>query len=272
MTRLFGLISNDPHALCCALAFLEPDLDPSPATSAGDGWGIGYFQQGRALLNKHPNAPAGAIDLLGELAGHPSDLVLGHIRLATHGPAKLENTHPFRYGQYLFAHIGGVHELARERLVAGLPAFLSRSLVGDTDSELIFMLVLAALRAETGGLEQTAVTGGQLRNALRAGLAEAGEHRAAGPIGREDHPAVLLADGERLAAASLGAGALQYRLVESVPACKKCVAAGRPSRLHHVRFTAVSSSVAEGASGWRPLKQGHSLLVERDMGIEVGAL
>lgn len=271
MTRLFGLISNDPHALCCSIDLLADDLELN-VPSRGDGWGVGYYQQGRALLNKHPAVPEGGLDLARELSEQASDLVLGQIRVATHGAAKIENTHPFRYGQHLFAHIGAVPGLDRERLVSGLPGFLARALAGDTDSELMFLLVLAALRAEAGGLEPGTTTGSHLRNALRAGLSEAGEHRASGQPGREDQPAVLLADGERLAAASLGPGALLYRLVESVPACAKCRAAGRPARLHHVRFTAVANRVSERATGWRPLKPGNCLLVERDMGIEVGSL
>jgi glutamine amidotransferase len=65
----------------------------------------------------------------------------------------VENTHPFTYGCWTFAHNGtleGLEELDQE-LNAEIPTDLRRCRTGKTDSELIFLWFLARMRS--GGLE-----------------------------------------------------------------------------------------------------------------------
>ncbi len=64
-------------------------------------------------------------------------------------------------------HDASAEKTLRERLRAALPTFLSRSMVGATDRELVFYSFLAALH-ERGGLGQTYAQPEQIRAALRA--------------------------------------------------------------------------------------------------------
>ncbi|MBO0750044.1 MAG: class II glutamine amidotransferase [Porphyrobacter sp.] len=113
-----------------------------------DGWGIMFAQEHDAYLFKEP-AAASESPLERMVTAHapPSRLVMAHIRLATAGGALLANTHPFRrerYGRVLhFAHNGSLPGLRSRYAKTEIAA----NCIGDTDSELAFLLLLDRLRA-----------------------------------------------------------------------------------------------------------------------------
>ena len=74
-----------------------------------------------------------------------SDLFLAHVRASTAGETSRVNCHPFVYGRWSFMHNGQVPDLERIRrpLEASLPDHLYSARRGTTDSELIFLLLLA---------------------------------------------------------------------------------------------------------------------------------
>jgi glutamine amidotransferase len=66
-------------------------------------------------------------------------IVISHVRYATHGKAKLENTHPWLYKGYVFAHNGTIDD--RNKVLELLsPEY--RDFEGDTDSEALFHLIV----------------------------------------------------------------------------------------------------------------------------------
>jgi glutamine amidotransferase len=101
-----------------------------------------------------------------------ADLVVGHVRQATVGALRTENTHPFRYRQWLYAQTGTVSEFdqVRERLVASVPEFLRSGIRGDTDAEVVFHVFLSFLH-DAGRLGDGPVEGALAREALRSTLA-----------------------------------------------------------------------------------------------------
>ena len=78
----------------------------------GDGFGMGwYHKQIRAEPGLFKSiTPAWNNDNLKINAGIiKSNCFFAHIRAATEGGISLENSHPFRYNQYLMMHNGGIH-------------------------------------------------------------------------------------------------------------------------------------------------------------------
>jgi predicted glutamine amidotransferase len=83
-------------------------------TTNGDGFGIGWYDElgGVPALYKSVH-PAWNDRNLRELAAHVrSPLFFAHIRASTGTAVQETNTHPFRYGRWLFMHNGLVRNFA----------------------------------------------------------------------------------------------------------------------------------------------------------------
>lgn len=109
-----------------------------------DGWGVAYYNAGAPHVIK---SMATAMDdnLFRRVSGIvTSETVLAHLRKATTGGLSIINTHPFQYGPWVFVHNGNVAGFAsiRDEIVARIPAVLRRFILGDTDSEVLFYLLL----------------------------------------------------------------------------------------------------------------------------------
>ncbi|GAB4290207.1 MAG: hypothetical protein Kow0090_03190 [Myxococcota bacterium] len=122
--------------------FLKP-----PETFEADGYGVGYYLDERPLLSKLPRLATPPKTYYEMVKDINSNLLILHARRATVGGWKDENTHPFRFEPWLFAHTGTAELLQKRRseLYENLPTHLRNNIKGDTDSELLFMLILSNL-------------------------------------------------------------------------------------------------------------------------------
>jgi glutamine amidotransferase len=136
------------------------------------GWGLGFYQAGEVLLRRRPIDDRAEIDLVEAAEDIRTDVMIGHVRRASIGALRTENTHPFRYGGWLFAQTGtiGGFERLRSRLLESQPEFLRRNVRGETDSECFFYLFLSFLH-DAGHLNDGHVTGEHVTAALRASIA-----------------------------------------------------------------------------------------------------
>ncbi len=209
MARLIGLIANRPD-LCNRFAEYESGvLSAQRPPSNGEeeaqwGWGIGFFQSGEILLKRRPLDERASLDIGEMLADVRSDIICAHVRRATVGSLRTDNTHPFRYRQWVFAETGTVNNFTemRQRLFDTLPEFLQRSLRGDTDSELIFHLFLSFLH-DAGKLDHPVVGVDDVFPALKSSLSLL--DRIAKDGGQEPSPInILLATPDYIVAANRG--------------------------------------------------------------------
>lgn len=121
-----------------------------------DGWGIAFFEgKGvRQFLDSKASAHSPIAELVRNYPIHSKN-VISHIRKATQGEVRLENTHPFMrelWGQYwIFAHNGDLGETFK-------PKFDGTYLpVGNTDSENAFCYLLQELKKKFGTKAPTQV-------------------------------------------------------------------------------------------------------------------
>jgi predicted glutamine amidotransferase len=209
MARLFGFIGNRPDL---GAKVLEAEAKCIDVRTAGNpfGWGVGFYQGGEVLLRRRPLDEREIIPIAAQLADVRSDALLGHARQATVGALRSENTHPFRYRQWLFAHTGTVagFPMIRERLVESLPEFLRRSIRGESDSEVFFHVFLSFLH-DAGQLNQPSVDPSDVRTALRASVALFDRLSAEEGFQPEEFN-LGLTDGERLVAVH-ARGIMAYR-------------------------------------------------------------
>src|SRR5262249_54553866 len=116
MARLFGLIGNRADLAGRVLGF-EADALRVRRGDSQLGWGIGFYQGDEVLMRRRPIDDRDEIDVAKLAADVRADVLVGHVRTATVGSLRTENTHPFRYRQWLFAKTGTLSdfESIRER-------------------------------------------------------------------------------------------------------------------------------------------------------------
>jgi glutamine amidotransferase len=172
MARLFGLVGNRADLAPRVLAFereaLRVHADTTPL-----GWGIGFYQSGEVLMKRRPIDDHETIDVAHNAADVRGDVVLGHVRVASVGAMRTENTHPFRYRQWMFAQTGTLPAFAdaRERLLSSIPEFLRSGIRGDTDAEVTFHIFLSFLHDHNQLSDGKPVEPSYVREALRSTLA-----------------------------------------------------------------------------------------------------
>jgi glutamine amidotransferase len=104
-------------------------------------------------VHKRPIAAYQDAEFAREAREVSSSTFLAHVRYASTGGLRTENTHPFLQDGRLFAHNGVVTGLDRLRDKVGeeLGGRVEELVAGDTDSELVFALIAAYAR-RTGDL------------------------------------------------------------------------------------------------------------------------
>ena len=117
---------------------------------------MGVFDEhGRPQLHKEPIAAWQDADFATEAHQLTGTTFIAHVRYATTGSLDVRNTHPFLQDDRIFAHNGVVEglDVIDERLREVGTADL---VLGQTDSERVFALITAAIRAQPSQGDVTA--------------------------------------------------------------------------------------------------------------------
>ncbi len=123
---------------------------PNRAGQNPDGTGLGVFDEhGRPQVHKQPIAAWQDADFATEAHEMTGTTFVAHVRYATTGSLDVRNTHPFLQDGRIFAHNGVVEglDVIDERLREVGTADL---VLGQTDSERVFALITASIRARGG--------------------------------------------------------------------------------------------------------------------------
>jgi predicted glutamine amidotransferase len=149
MCRLFGAAASAPVDISFELLGADnPLVDQSEEHDSG--WGVAYYRDGRLELRRFPHA-AHADTAFHEVAEALATLFVVHVRRATVGGLKLENTHPFSRENYSYCHNGTILRASK------LLDLSDRAPVGDTDSERFFNALMTGFVADDviGSLRRT---------------------------------------------------------------------------------------------------------------------
>jgi len=119
-----------------------------------DGWGVARSSGNDAWQIERDIRCAARCEQYAAIASSPARVIVAHIRKKTVGELAIANTHPFRHGQFVFAHNGTLTII--DQLIAAASPDRLGEIVGDTDSERFFAFVLTHID-EAGDIERGVV-------------------------------------------------------------------------------------------------------------------
>lgn len=276
MSRMVAILNNDQVRMkCCLFAMREAIRHPlGGAETVNDGWGLGFYQNGEVLLQKKPQWGTREVDYFDVAKELKTDAIVGHVRHATTGPSSHENTHPFRFRNWLFAHNGSISQFdaVRARMLEAIPEHLQRNIRGDTDSEHMFHLFLTVLQ-ERGKIDDPNLDVKIVREAVRTTISRV-RHWVEQAGGGDSTLNVVATNGRVVVATRLG---LPVHVARQI-GLRDCLICRNPSapekRVTHdlLRFVAVASEMSRVASGWDEVPENHVAAVNRALEVEVEAL
>jgi predicted glutamine amidotransferase len=150
MCRLFGLHAGTNVVTATFWLLDAPDNLAAQSRRNPDGTGLGVFDaQGHPQVRKQPIAAWHDTDFATEAHEMTGTTFIAHVRYATTGSHDVVNTHPFLQDGRILAHNGVLEglDVLDERLREVGTADL---VLGQTDSERVFALITASIRARGG--------------------------------------------------------------------------------------------------------------------------
>jgi len=267
MCRLFGFRSVIPSKVHRSLLAAENALGVQ-SNDHPDGWGVAFYVDGSPHVTRSPLTALGDT-LFHRLSGVvASQTVLAHVRKATQGPKTVLNCHPFQYGRWVFAHNGDIpaFESRRETLLAQIAPELSRFILGETDSELVFFLFLTLLSRSGPLAERRELE--EVSDALRAAVQRVRE-LCDGDSAKSSLLTLMVTDGELLAATQGGKELFWSTYKQRCSDRDRCSSLSAvceaPTTTGHVNHFIVSSEPLQGENVWQPFEPGEIVGVDRSM-------
>ncbi|CKO82552.1 glutamine amidotransferase%2C class-II [Mycobacterium tuberculosis] len=150
MCRLFGLHSGTDAVTATFWLLNASDSLAEQSRRNPDGTGLGVFDEHpQPRLHKQPIAAWQDADFATEAHELTGTTFVAHVRYATTGSLDIRNTHPFLQDGRIFAHNGVVEglDVLDERL---REVGADDLVLGQTDSERVFALITASIRARDG--------------------------------------------------------------------------------------------------------------------------
>lgn len=277
MCRLFGFRSVIPSQVHQSLLAAENAIG-TQSEDHPDGWGVAYYVDGSPHVTKSPTLALGD-QLFHRLSGVvSSETVLAHVRKATVGNKTVLNCHPFQYGRWVFAHNGNVpnFDTHRDTLVGLIEPRLRRFVLGETDSETLFHILLSQM-AHHSPLDQPRTLSDlitALRNTFDLVTKTVGTCTPEDPL----LLTMMVTDG-RVLAACQGGKDLYWSTYKNRcsdrDACKSLSAeCEAPTKTGRVNHCIISSEPLQGENVWQRLSHGDVVGVDEHMHIaraELGA-
>ncbi|MFK7818705.1 MAG: class II glutamine amidotransferase [Planctomycetaceae bacterium] len=186
MCRLYAMRSSEPTKVECTLvhsqnALLLQSRQDMTGRTHSDGWGIAYYSNSQPTIERQASAAFTDLGFSQVAERVYARTVIAHVRLATVGELRPENTHPFSFERWAFAHNGTVEgfESLRTQLITETLPVLNATRLGGTDSEYLFLWLLSRLVGAgvdlASGITDLTLTASTVANAIRELAARSSE-------------------------------------------------------------------------------------------------
>jgi len=143
MCRLLGVVSSETTSFRFSLHEAPRSLSQLSREHPHGGGLAVHARESGWMLHKHAACAAEDRRFDDVAASARGEVLLAHIRKKTVGETKMENTHPFRRGSWVFAHNGTIEDIPF--LAENTSPSRAKEIEGDTDSERYFAYLLTAM-------------------------------------------------------------------------------------------------------------------------------
>lgn len=268
MTQVFGYICSDDSLTSEVMNQIGEALraiDPDDRV----GLGIGWLQEGRSLLRKHPKRKAASVDIPSLLADVPSRSMVGHVRHKNLGRVGTKQLQPFRFRDWVYAQRGASEgfEAVYDDLRTSVPDHVGRNIEGTTMAELVFHVFYTKVESELSKTPKA-----QWRQMYAQKLAETVAQLE--EISRDNGndgigPLQAVAVTPRAIVVSRIGEPIHYRLVEGIeePKEEPLFAGHKPKKVKHDRFRALLVANQVDDEDWTEIPDRHVMWVDKQWGI-----
>lgn len=275
MCRLFGfksIINSQVHSSLVSADNTLHDLSQKHP----DGWGVAYYLEKTPHLIKSIDC-AMEDHIFQKVSGVvSSQTVIAHIRKATQGTHTILNSHPFQYGKWIFAHNGNIKnfEKVKEDLLKRVDPDLKRYILGTTDSEIFFFILLTELKKKHP-LDNPEVSSEILIEVVESTVKDIVDiigklNHNTNPVDSENYLTFIFSSGSTMLAFNGGQDlhCCTYKTScpekDSCPSFAPCCEAppGTDKKVNHLIF---SSELISGPNYWEKLKKGEVIGVDSEM-------
>jgi predicted glutamine amidotransferase len=243
----------------------------------GDGFGMGWYVK---QIREEPGlyksvTPAWNDQNLKINAGIiKSNCIMAHIRSATEGSVSIENSHPFRYNQYLMMHNGGIPKFSdiKRDVINRLSNHYFKWVKGQTDSEYIFALYMQTVANLSDNKKGEELPLSFLADCFRKLFNELETIKAERKIKRPSVYNLVISDGKRLLATRYSTDPNNESRTLYYSRGQKYVCEGNQCRMIPENGSAasiliVSEKLDEFVDEWVPVADNTILLIDEDLTI-----
>lgn len=273
MSQVFGYICSDDSLTAEVMSQVGQPLR-AIAPEERIGLGIGWLQEGRSLLRKHPKRKAASVDIPSLLADVPTRSLVGHVRHRDQGRAGTKQLQPFRFRNWVYAQAGveGSSQELHETLKTSIPDHVRRNIAGSTLAELLFHTFYTKVESR---LSKTSTAEWSRLYARKLGQTAIQLESLEREQGRDEEISLLsVAATDRCLVACRMGQPLSYLLVEGIEEASEAplFAGHKPRTINHDRFRALMVANKVDAEGWQEIPDRHVLWVDDDWEVNLEAM
>lgn len=275
MCRLFGfrsIINSQVHSSLVSADNTLHDLSKRHR----DGWGVAYYIEQTPHLIKSTDCAMEDQLFQKVSSAVSSHTIIAHIRKATQGSHTILNSHPFQYGKWIFAHNGNMKNFLenKDKLLALIDHEFKRFILGTTDSEIFFFIILSNLKKEHT-LADADIDSEKLIKVIKKSVSDVtsviGElNHNNNPVDTENYLSFIMSSGPVMVAFNGGQDLYACTYKSQCPERETCkiyasYCESEPDASHKINHLIFSSETISGPNIWVKMKPGEIIGVDKNM-------
>ena len=271
MCRLYTFRSNFPSRVECELiesqnSLLSQSIEDSTGESNLDGWGLGIYNGGVPHVARQVQFAANSARFRREAGHAQSTNVVAHVRRATFGVPRFDNTHPFAFRSYMMAHNGTIGSFPKLRpyLLELMAGHHRQAIRGSTDSEHFFHLFLS---------RREQFPDHSLADTLRRSISDVVELSGKVAMAAELSLNIILTDGTETIGSRLGRTLYTTERLH-VHCCRMCNGARRADSETPKGYRAivVASEIICDTGNWQEIHDGSIWHIDKEIRMSLSRL